>query len=561
MTWLIDLVSRPSTAHSVLVLAAAIALGLALGQIRIAGVSFGIAGVLFAGLAFGHVGFAIEASLLEFVRDFGLVLFVFTIGLQVGPGFFASLRKQGLRLNLLATAIVVLGLAIAVALYFLADLPLAALVGMLSGAVTNTPGLGAAQQALAEAVKGAIPTSGSSAAEVSGMAYAVAYPFGVIGIILAMILARAVFRVDVAKESAELEAEQAPPHLHPGNWNIRVSNARLAGQEVRTLADLVQADFVISRLLRGAEVMVVRATTRLEAGDLLHVVATRGNAEKLAMVVGDLSETDVRAVPSSLSSRNVLITRKENLGKTIGELDLLRRHGVVITRFQRAGVELVARAGVRLAFGDRVTVVGDREAIAEASAELGDSLKALNAPNLSAMFFGIILGVLLGSIPFQFPGLPAPVKLGLAGGPLLVALVLGRLGKIGPFVFYLPQSANLALREVGITLFLATVGIKSGGHFLETITSGQGLLWMGLSALITLLPLLIVGAFARLALRLNFASLAGLLAGSMTDPPALSFAQQVTGSDGPAVTYASVYALVMFLRILSAQALVLLLAR
>ena len=567
MPWLLDLVGGHSTAHSVLVLASAIALGLALGQIRIAGISFGIAGVLFAGLAFGHFGFTIDGALLEFTRDFGLTLFVFTIGLQVGPGFFASLRKQGLRLNALATAVVLLGLIFAIGLGFAFALPLPALVGMLSGAVTNTPGLGAAQQALAELATSAGTAAGSSvagasAAEVSGMAYAVAYPFGVIGIILVMILVRIAFRVDVAKESAALEAEQTPPELAPGNWNIRVVNARLAGTDIRSLAGLVQADFVVSRLLRGEEVMVVKADSRLAIGDLLHVVATREGAEKLAIVVGELSETDVRAIPSSLSSRNILITRKEAVGRSIAELDLLHRHGAVITRVQRAGVELVANAGFHLNFGDRATIVGDKAAIADAAAALGDSLKALNAPNLAALFFGVILGVLLGSIPFQFPGLPAPVKLGLAGGPLLVALALGRIGKIGPLVFYLPQSANLALREVGITLFLATVGIKSGNHFVETITSGQGLLWIGLSALITIVPLLIVAFAARLLWKTNFASLAGLLAGSMTDPPALSFAQQATGgSDGPAVTYASVYALVMFLRILSAQALVLLLAR
>jgi len=555
MAWLGDLLSGSSTAHSVLVLAAAIALGLALGQIRIAGVSFGIAGVLFAGLAFGHFGFTIETDLLEFARDFGLVLFVFTIGLQVGPGFFASLRRQGLHLNLLAALVVFLGIGLAVLLGWAFKLPLPALVGLLSGAVTNTPGLGAAQQALREAAP-----SAPDAAAVSGMAYAVAYPFGVVGIILTMVLARVVFRVDAAKEAAALEAEQAPPDQAPRNWNIAVRNERLEGLEARALGRLVHAEFVISRLLRGPEVMVVRADTRLQTGDTLHVVATREGAEKLALVVGELSETDVRAVPSGLSSSNVLVTHKVVVGRSIGELDLLHRHGAVITRVQRAGVELVANAAFRLNFGDRATLVGDKTAIEDAAAELGNSLKALNAPNLAALFFGVILGVVLGSIPFQFPGLPAPVKLGLAGGPLLVALLLGRLGKLGPLVFYLPQSANLALREVGITLFLAAVGLKSGVHFIETLAQGQGLLWMGIAALVTVLPLLLVAGLARLVWKLNFASLTGLLAGSMTDPPALSFAQAVTNSDAPAVTYASVYALVMFLRILSAQALVILLA-
>lgn len=555
MNWTSELFAGTSTTHTVFVLAVAIAVGLAVGQIKIYGISLGIAGVLFVALALGHFGFTIQPEILDFARDFGLALFVFTIGLQVGPGFFASLRRQGLRLNLLAAAIVLLGMAIATIAYFALGLPLPAMVGLLSGAVTNTPGLGAAQQALGEVLP-----SAADAISVSGMAYAVAYPFGVIGIILAMIVLRALFRVDVGRESAELEAEQSPARLAPGNFNIRVANPRLAGAQIRELAGLVQAEFVVSRLLRGDEVMVVKADTILAVGDILHVVSTREGAEKLAIVAGELSETDVRQVASKLGSRKLLITRQSALGRSVGELDLLHRYGVVITRVQRAGVELVAGAGLRLAFGDRITVVGDSEAIGRAAAELGDSLKALNAPNILSVFFGLIAGVVLGTLPFDLPGLPAPIRLGLAGGPLIVALVLGRLGKVGPLVFWLPQSANLALREIGITLFLATVGLKSGVHFVETVSSGQGILWMTVGALVTFLPLFLVGLGARLMGKINFTSLAGLLAGSMTDPPALSFSQTLTGSDAPAVTYASVYALVMFLRIVGAQALVLLLA-
>ncbi|HUX41720.1 MAG TPA: putative transporter [Rectinemataceae bacterium] len=562
MNWTSDLLAGTSTTHTVFVLAVAIAVGLAVGQIKIYGISLGIAGVLFVALALGHFGFTIQPEILDFARDFGLALFVFTIGLQVGPGFFASLRRQGLRLNLLAAAIVLVGMAIATFAYFALGLPLPAMVGLLSGAVTNTPGLGAAQQAFASLGTGAgeLLPSTADAISVSGMAYAVAYPFGVIGIILAMILLRALFRVDVGRESAELEAEQSPARLAPGNFNIRVANPRLAGAQIRELAGLVQAEFVVSRLLRGGEVMVVKADTILAVGDILHVVSTREGAEKLAIVAGELSETDVRQVASKLGSRKLLITRQSALGRSVGELDLLHRYGVVITRVQRAGVELVAGAGLRLAFGDRITVVGDSEAIGRAAAELGDSLKALNAPNILSVFFGLIAGVILGTLPFDLPGLPAPIRLGLAGGPLIVALVLGRLGKVGPLVFWLPQSANLALREIGITLFLATVGLKSGVHFVETVGSSQGLLWMAVGALVTFLPLFLVGLGARLVGKINFASLAGLLAGSMTDPPALSFSQTLTGSDAPAVTYASVYALVMFLRIVGAQALVLLLA-
>ena len=339
-----------------------------------------------------------------------------------------------------------------------------------------------------------------------------------------------------------------------------MTNARLTGVEVRRVAALVQAEFVISRLLRGEQVMVPKADTQLAQGDILHVVCTRENAEKLAIVVGDVSAMDVRQVPSSLSARNILITHNDVVGKSIRELDLMNRFGVAITRLHRAGIELVARATMTINFGDRVTVVGDESSIKQVVAELGDSMKQLNLPNILPVFIGIIIGVILGSIPLQIPGVPAPVKLGLAGGPLLVAILLSRYARIGPVVWYLPQSANLVLREVGITLFLACVGLKSGGKFVETLLHGDGLYWMMLATLITAVPILIVGFIARIVMKLNYMSICGLLSGSMTDPPALSFANQIAASDAPAITYASVYALVMFLRILTAQAIVLFLA-
>jgi putative transport protein len=497
----------------------------------------------------------VDGEIIEFAREFGLILFVFTIGLQVGPSFFASLRKQGLKLNLLAAAVVFLGVATAIAVHFLGGVPIAVVVGLLSGAVTNTPGLGAAQQALKEALPHV-----ADAGELSGMAYAVAYPFGIIGIILTMIASRWIFHINTAKEAAELEQAQSPAGQAPQNFNIRVTNPRLNGQEIRSVASLVQAEFVVSRLLRGDDVMLPKGDTRLELGDILHVVCTAENADKLAIVVGDISQLDVRTIPSDLTATNVLITRKDAVGKTIRELDLLRRYGATITRLHRAGIELVARSGMRISFGDRVTVVGEEASLKKVASELGNSMKQLNHPNLLPIFIGIILGVVIGSMPFTVPGVPAPVKLGIAGGPLLVAILLSRIGRIGPVVWYLPQSANLIVREIGITLFLASVGLKSGGRFVATLLSGDGLLWMGLGALITLLPLALVAVAARAMFKLNYVSLCGLLAGSMTDPPALSFAHQTTGSDGPAVTYASVYALVMFLRILTAQALVLILS-
>lgn len=554
MHWFVDLITGHSIAHAVLVLSGVIALGIAIGHIRFFGITLGIAGVLFSGLLFGHFGLTINHEVLEFCREFGLILFVFTIGMHVGPSFFASFRKQGLKLNLLAASIVFLGVAVAIGLYVFADLPLAVTVGLLSGAVTNTPGLGAAQQALREGLPELANTG-----ELSGMAYAVAYPFGIIGIILTMLLIRAVAKVNLTTESESFTREQSPQTDKPINYNIEVTNQRLVGQQIRRLAGLVHGDFVISRMLRGDKVMTASADTVLQLGDILHVVCTKENADKLAIVVGDPTAVDVRSVKSHYTVRKILITHKDAVGKTIGELDLINRYGTTITRVLRAGVELVAHGRVELNFGDQVTVVGDESSLKKVAAELGDSVKQLNLPNILPIFIGILLGVIVGSIPFTFPGVPAPVKLGLAGGPLLVAILLSKIGKIGPVIWYLPQSANLVMREIGITLFLACVGIKSGGKFMETLLVGDGLYWMLLAALITLLPLLIVGFAARYVFKLNYLSLCGLLAGSMTDPPALSFSHQMTGSDAPAFTYASVYALVMFLRILTAQALVLLL--
>ncbi len=553
MDWLIQLFTGHSAAHTVIILSLVIALGVALGHVKVFGISLGIAGVLFSGLLFGHFHLTVNEEILEFAREFGLILFVYTIGMQVGPGFFASFRKQGLKLNALAASIVLTGVAVAVALHFIFDLPVPVLVGLLSGAVTNTPGLGAAQQALRERL------ADSPDLALPGMAYAVAYPFGILGIILTMIAIRRFFRIKTEQEAIAFEQEHGQKGQTPRNFNLQVTNGKLNGIEVRRLAGLVQAEFVISRLMRGDQVIIPAADTTLQVGDVLHLVCTQENAEKLALVVGDLSSLDVRAVPSAFTARNILITQNSAVGKTIAELDLMHRYGVAITRINRAGTELLAKAGLELHFGDRVTVVGEEASLKKVSVELGDSLKQLNHPNILPVFIGIILGVILGSIPFHVPGVPAPVKLGLAGGPLLVSILLSRYGRVGPVVWYLPMSANLVLREVGITLFLACVGLKSGGRFVETLVAGDGLFWMGLGALITAIPILLVGVIARSVYNLNYLSLCGLLAGSMTDPPALGFANQLASSDAPAITYSSVYALTMFLRILTAQALVLLL--
>jgi putative transport protein len=555
MDWFIQLFVGHSAAHTMIILSLVIALGVAFGHLKLFGISLGIAGVLFSGLAFGHFHLTVNDEIIEFAREFGLILFVYTIGMQVGPGFFASFRRQGLKLNLLAISIVLLGVATAIAIHFLGGVDIPVIVGLLSGAVTNTPGLGAAQQALRERL-----ADQPDILALPGMAYAVAYPFGILGIIFTMLLVRFVFRINPDKEAIAFDESHGHKGAQPANYNIAVTNGRLVGQQVRKLASLVQAEFVISRLLRQDRVEVPNAETTLQLGDVLHVVCTPENAEKLSVVVGDVTkEVDVRKVESHLTNRNILVTQNAVVGKSIRELDLMTRYGVAITRINRAGLDLVAKAGSELMIGDRITVVGEESQLKKVSVELGDSLKSLNHPNILPVFIGIIVGVIVGSIPFQIPGVPAPVKLGLAGGPLLVSILLSRLGRVGPVVWYLPLSANLVLREVGITLFLACVGLKSGGKFVETLVHGDGLMWLGLGALITAVPLLIVGFAARSIFKLNYLSLCGLLAGSMTDPPALGFANQIASSDAPSITYASVYATVMFMRILTAQAIVLLL--
>lgn len=554
MDWLIQLFTGHSAAHTVIILSLVIAIGVSLGHIKVFGISLGIAGVLFSGLAFGHFHLTVNEEIIEFAREFGLILFVYTIGMQVGPGFFASFRRQGLRLNLLAISVVLLGVATALGVHYFGGLDIPVVVGLLSGAVTNTPGLGAAQQALREKL------TDPDILALPGMAYAVAYPFGILGIIFTMIGVRYLFRINPEKEAIAFDESQGHKGAQPANYNISVSNSRLVGQQVRALASLVQAEFVISRLLRQDKVEVPNADTVLQLGDVLHVVCTPPNAEKLAMVVGDVTkDVDVRKVESLLTSRNILVTQNDVVGKSIRELDLMSRYGVAITRINRAGIELLAKAGSELMIGDRITVVGEASQLKKVAVELGDSLKVLNHPNILPVFIGIVLGVIVGSIPFQIPGVPAPVKLGLAGGPLLVSILLSRWGRVGPVVWYMPLSANLVLREVGITLFLACVGLKSGGKFVETLVAGDGLYWLGMGALITAVPMVVVGFVARYVFKLNYLSLCGLLAGSMTDPPALGFANQIASSDAPSITYASVYATVMFMRILTAQAIVLLL--
>lgn len=557
MEWLSSLLLDPhAAAQALLLLGVVIALGLSLGAIEVLGVRLGVAGVLFAGLAFGHFGLTANPAMLEFAREFGLILFVYAIGMQVGPGFLASLRRHGLPLNLMAAAVVLLGtaLTLVVALVFLRPEDRAAALGLFAGATTNTPSLAAAQQALLDA-----PAVAVVARTLPGLGYAVAYPFGIVGILLTMIAVRSIFRIDAAREASELARLQGADDVPLGTRNLVVRNPNLEGIRLRAVPTLEGSGVVVSRILHEGETRVARGDTVLHCGDVLLAVGPDEALDGLRIVVGEETTTDVRAVPgSAITSRRIVVSRKEALGKPIAKLDAARRYGVLVTRVHRGEVELPITPGLRLQFGDHIVAVGEPDAIDRAAREVfGDSLKEMQHTPIAPIFVGIAIGVVVGSWPIDLPGFPAPVKLGLAGGPLLCALVLSRIGKIGPMVWYLHPSANLVLREVGIALFLAAVGLNAGNRFVETLAGGEGLRWLACGALITAVPLAIVALGARLVYKLNYVTLCGLLAGSMTDPPALAFAGAITKSEGSSVAYATVYPLVMLLRVISAQAMVL----
>ena len=553
------LLDGETAAGAVLVLSLVAALGLALGAVRLRGVGLGIAGVLFVGIAFGHFGVQVAERTREFVRELGLVLFVYSIGLQVGPGFLASLRRHGLRLNLLAAAVVALGVLTALGLRFAFGIDAPVLAGILAGATTNTPSLAAAQQALQEALPSA--SARIAAAQLPGLGYAVAYPFGVLGVILVMVGVRLGFRISVAQEAEQLAKSQASEIPPLARANLEVTNPNLAGMPLEKVPALAGTGIVVSRIWQDGRLQVPRPETRLGPGDVLLAVGTRAELDALRVVVGQESSLDLRALPSAITSKRLIVTRTAAIGRTVAELDFVRRFSVQITRVSRAEFEMSATPGFELQYGDTVLAVGEPADIQKVAAELGDSPKSLNYPHLVPMFVGMALGILAGSVPFSLPGVPAPVRLGLAGGPLLVAIALARIGRIGPLVWYMPISANYVLRETGIVLFLAAVGLGAGGVFVDTLVRGEGLYWMACGALLTVVPLLLVAVVARLALGLNYVTLCGLLAGSMTDPPALSFATAVSGSEDPSVAYATVYPLTMILRVLSAQLLVMYLVR
>jgi putative transport protein len=549
--------SQP-VASAVLLLSLIAVCGLALGSLRFRGIGLGTAGVLFAGIAFGHFGLNIEHEILEFVREFGLILFVFTIGLQLGPGFFASLRKEGLQLNVLAASVVLGGAVIAALAGWLFHLDGAAVLGVFSGSTTNTPSLGAAQQTLAT-----LGNVSTERATLPALAYAVSYPIGIVGIIATLLLLRSLFHIDAEAEAEAFHAERQRGVQPLKRMSLLVENLNLDGVPISQVPALHETGVTISRIRRAGEKVVQAATseTVLHGGDTILVIGTLGNLHRFQLVVGREVEADLTKAPGDIAVRRIIVTRSEVLGKTLGELGLDQLYNVAVTRVNRAGIDMTAVADIHLQFGDRVLVVGDEESIAKVSAALGNSLKALDETHFIPVFLGIALGVIGGVLPFHFPGLPVPIRLGLAGGPLILAILLGRIGRIGRLVWHMPLNANLAFRELGIVLFLACVGLKAGAQFFAMVFSESGLIWLITAVFVTMVPLLAIAVFARLRLKQNYMTIAGLLAGSMTDPPALAFASSISKSDSPSVAYATVYPLTMLLRIVTAQALALWLCR
>jgi len=554
MSWLNELLWGEGIAHSVMLLAFVIAAGIQLGKIKIFGISLGITFVLFVGILLGQIGFKMNHEVLHFMKEFGLILFVYSVGMQVGPGFFSSFKKGGITLNMLACGIVLLGVATTIVLHFITGVPMATMVGILSGAVTNTPGLGAAQQAYNDV----FGTTDNTIA----LGYAVAYPLGVVGIILSLIVIRYVFRVSFEKENEALNATEGKNTNEAKPISLMVKNPAIFNKSVGEVSALIEnRDFVISRISHvNNEVEIPSSTTVLCENDKIFVITTERDAEALRTFIGEEIDMDRKEwirKDSQFINRRILITKSELNGKRLGTLKLRNLYGVNITRVNRSGVDLVANPNLTLQVGDRVNVVGTESAIESVEKVLGNSMKRLNEPNLLFIFVGIFLGIFLGSIPFVFPGIPQPVKLGLAGGPLIVSILISRFGYKYKLVTYTTMSANLMLREIGITLFLACVGIGAGDGFIDTIVNNGGLSWIGYGFAITTIPLLIIGTIGRYFFKLNYFTLMGLIAGSTTDPPALAYANMTAGNDAPAVGYATVYPLTMFLRVLTAQLLIL----
>lgn len=537
-------------AHSVLILALVIGIGIMLGKVKIAGVSIGATWILFVGIAFGHFGLNIDEHLRHFVKEFGLILFVFSIGLQVGPGFFSAFKKGGLSLNLLAVATVSLSVLITIIIHYTSGLEMSTMVGILSGAITNTPGLGAAQQAYTD-------ITDNEPSQIA-MAYAVAYPLGVIGCILSLLSLKYICRVDAQKE--EYDAIHGSGKAEDNSVSlvtVEILNSSIDGKKLCDLRRSVKRNFVVTRVKHNEEIVLANADTKLYAGDKILIITNPTDLEGVTLFFGKQIEMNWETEETQFLSRKILITKSELNGKMLSEIKVRQHFKATITRVNRAGVDLVATPSLQLQIGDRVTVVGSEVAVRNAEKVLGNSLKRLDHPNLIPIFLGIALGCILGSIPVLIPGIPQPVKLGLAGGPLVVSILISRFGPQYKVITYTTMSANLMIREIGISLFLACVGLGAGEGFISTIVEQGGYVWIGYGAIITIVPLLVVGMFAKFFMHINYYTLIGVLSGSTTNPPALAYSNEQTACDAPAVGYATVYPLTMFLRVLTAQLLIL----
>ena len=555
--WLKDLfTANESVAHITLLYAIVIAIGVYLGKIKVFGVSLGVTFVLFAGILAGHIGFTAPTDILTFVQDFGLILFVFMIGMQVGPGFFESFGTQGIKLNGLAASAILLNIIVMFACYYIffdtnntTTLPM--MVGTLYGAVTNTPGLGAANEAL----NTVFPNGG---APQIASAYACAYPLGVLGIINATILIRYICKVRLEKEEEELKAqEEANTNKKPYKMHLEVTNQYLEGKTLLQVHDFLNRDFVVSRLVHEGELCIPNRDTIFHLGDQMLIVCAEADQEAIMAFIGPKLDIDFEQQDQPLVSKRILITNPKINGKTLSSLHFSSVHGVNVTRVTRHGMDIFATASLPLQVGDKIMVVGPEDAVDRVASKMGNSLRRLNAPNIATIFVGIFLGLIFGSLPIAIPGMPVPVKLGLAGGPLIIAILIGRYGYKIHLVTYTTTSANMMLREIGLVLFLASVGIKAGAGFLHTVVEGDGLLYVLTGFLITIIPILIIGPIARIRFKFNYFTIAGMIAGTYTDPPALAYANSICSKEAPAVGYSTVYPLAMFLRIFTAQIIVL----
>lgn len=554
MNWLYELFFGEGTSipHIVVVYTFVIAFGGLLGKIKVKGVSLGVTFVLFVGLLMGHLGVQIDPAVLSLLKDFGLVLFVYAMGLQVGPSFFSTFRRGGVRLNLLALGYVLLGVAVMLGLYLVAggavEFPM--MMGIMHGAVTDTPGLGAAVEALKQIGYSGLPI---------GLSYAVAYPIGIIGLMLAMILLRFILHVDIDKENEEIKRKAAENAVELSRMTIRITNTNLDGKTVAECVKLIGRKYVISRMFDNGKFIVPASDTVIHSGDVILVITAKTDANAVLTFLGHIDDSIIwKEEESTMVSRRIVVTRSEINGKSLSSLKLRNVFGVNITRVSRSGVDLVASPDLVLQMGDRVMVVGPLEAVKKAEQMLGNTLKRLRYPHIVSLFSGMLVGVIVGCIPLYFPGMPMPIKLGLAGGPLLISILVGRFGYKARLVSYTTQSANLMLREIGLCLFLASLGIDAGGSFVPALTEGDGLLWVSMAFVITVVPALVVGVLAYKLLKMNYSTVIGLIAGSSNSSSALAYATQAVGNDAPTVSYTTVYPLTTFLRIVAAQLLILL---